>query len=192
MRLGFARGMASFARRDRTVRVSTVCAGVFTPKGSSYNLDDVHWGGNWNGMGKELSDLNWKRLDNRRGLTAKPRVSLQTLGRIALNPATIQEFLDGATHAELFYEPDARLLGIKPHYEKDDDGLFSIFRAGQNTKSSVITARSQLERWELVPTETLRFEPLWSDQYDMLLIDLDKPLNEPSKSFESSSDSDDA
>lgn len=140
-------------------------------------------------MEKDLSNLDWKRLDNRRGLTAKPRVSIQTVGRIALNPATIEEFLDGATHAELFYEPDAQLLGIRPHYEKDTEGLFSIFRAGGNTKSSVITARLQLERWGLVPSETLRYEPEWSEEYAMLLIDLDKPLGKSSDPASTSDDS---
>lgn len=63
-------------------------------------------------MDKDLSNLGWQRLENRRGsLSKEPRGSIQATGRISLNPRTMDEFLDGATHAELFFAEDASFWG---------------------------------------------------------------------------------
>jgi len=80
-------------------------------------------------------------------------------------------------------------LGVKPHYKDDADGLFSIYRADSKSKTTMISAYSQLNHWGLVPAKSLRYEPVWSDRYDMLIIDLDKPLGKSSDPASTSDDS---
>jgi hypothetical protein len=107
----------------------------------------------------------------------KSEISLQKTGRIAVNGGCLAEFLPGADHVHLFFDPKEKLIGLKPLGEKEKDAdAYSLIRM-RRSKTRFIQAVGFFRHHEILPEKTRRFDPRWDEKAGLVVIDLKKPKN---------------
>lgn len=124
---------------------------------------------------KNLEGLQWEEAEKQRGgRSVVPRVSIQRSGRIALNKQAVEDYITEKQYAKLFYEPNKRLIGIKPLSEPDENSY--KIRVNEKYGSAAISAMAFLTQRDLWPESAIAFKPMWLDQEQMIVIDLDDPI----------------
>jgi len=107
----------------------------------------------------------------------KSEISLQKTGRIAVNGGCLAEFLPGADHVHLFFDPKEKLIGLKPLGEKEKDAdAYSLIRM-RRSKSCFVQATGLCKHHGILPDKTSRFEPRRDDKAGLVVFDLNKPKN---------------
>ncbi len=102
----------------------------------------------------------------------RPTCSIRSNGQIGLNQGAIRRFRLEDGFVALYYDRNARVVGIKP-VPKDAPGATRLIVKPNN---AFVSARSFLEFYAIpYRGRTSTYEVEWSNDYDMLLVDLSKP-----------------
>ena len=110
---------------------------------------------------------------------AKKRKTTQTLplakvlkgGQISLNSATYEQFLKGATHIELYYDPASRKIGLQPKKYKTK-AAFKIRSVGKNKSTFRVNARPLIEHYGIQLTSKISVTPSWNSSANLLELSL--------------------
>ena len=109
------------------------------------------------------------------------KASIRSNGSIGLSQGAILRYklAEGKWYAELFFDKDARVIGIRPTRDGDTESVTKIVvrksaQGGKDSFSSFISARSLLNFYG-IPIEKARSYPAeWDEEHQMIIIDLKK------------------
>ena len=116
-----------------------------------------------------------------------PMVSIRKNGQVGFSQGSLKRFgLDEGEHSiVLFYDRDAKVIGMKPTTDPREQGAMKLVKrtattpSGKTSISSYISARSFLNFYNIAYREKIRhYEPVWSDDHKMILVDLTKERKE--------------
>ena len=104
----------------------------------------------------------------------RPTSSIRTNGQLGFNRGSIHRFGLSDGYAQLFYDREAKIIGVKP---VSDDSLPGATRFVVKSNNAFISARSLLEYYGIVYREKTRaYEASWDECEKMILVDLNKPI----------------
>ena len=92
-------------------------------------------------------------------------------GQISLNATAYEEFLKGATHVELFYDAEAKKIGLKPK-KYGTKAAFKLRVVGRNKATYRINAQPLIEHYKLVSGSKTSVAPAWNNSEGMLELSL--------------------
>jgi len=118
--------------------------------------------------------MSFEKYSKKRTMSEqKAAATINKSGFILLNGKCIDEYIPKAAYVHLFFDPKERLVGLKPHGEKDRDS-YSLTRI-RNGTTRVIHAVVFFRHYGIVIEKTRRFEPRWDDKSGFLVLDLKTP-----------------
>ena len=100
----------------------------------------------------------------------EPRITLNKAGIITFNASCVDEYVKDHGFAELYYDAQEKRIGIKLLNEQTEH-LFKIQRS-RNKRVVLVTARTFVEYYKIMPKETKSYPVRWDAREDMLIIDL--------------------
>ncbi len=104
------------------------------------------------------------------GKSFAPKLSIRSNGQIGFNFGAIEKYgLEKFTHVVLFYDKEARKIGVRITKNKDEEGACTLrVRNGNAT----IGAKSFLDFYSIPYTKTARFETVWDQKEEMIIASL--------------------
>jgi hypothetical protein len=107
--------------------------------------------------------VKYQKEKNKKGISAKT-IGINRKGRFAFYKPVVEKYLQDSSYVELFFDPDAKKVGILPVQEPSVDA-FKI--QGKTTK--MIVAKKFLNRFQ-IPVEDKRYDFEYED--GMLIVQL--------------------
>lgn len=107
-----------------------------------------------------------------RGGGNQPLISLRKSGGIGINKTAYNEYFEGSTQAEIYYDEEENQLGFKPLDEETEDS----YTISTSESGASLTAMSVMNRYQLTPNITTRFIPETqkiNDSTELVVVDLD-------------------
>lgn len=105
----------------------------------------------------------------------KPKVSIRKSGVIGFSAAAVEKFrLKGSKFVTLYYDAEARTVGIHPTVD-EEDGSHPLNMGPQSKSGSVsgsVSASRFLDRYEIMPAKNLRVDASWDDSLGMVMVRL--------------------
>lgn len=126
--------------------------------------------------------FNFERFESF-GSSFSPKVSIRNNGQIGISQGALRKMgIAGEGHfLVLFYDANARVIGIKPVASKEEPGAIPVHvrPATKDGKPGSVTAhisgRSFLECYGIEYKDRTRtYVPEWSDDDEMFIVDLNK------------------
>jgi hypothetical protein len=107
------------------------------------------------------------------GRAFRPKASIRSTGQIGFSHGCVERYaLEKTPYAVLFYDSDARKVGIKPTTEKNEEGALRLsVRSGNGS----ISARSFFDYYSIEYSKTRSFDVVYDEQIGMLIINLSQP-----------------
>ncbi len=99
--------------------------------------------------------------------------SIRSNAQIGFNRGSIHRFGLKDGYAVLFFSSDGNIIGVKINVPETEDGATRLIIRDNN---AFISGRSFLEYYNIPYDITRQYEARWSDEHDMLLIDLNAPI----------------
>lgn len=124
----------------------------------------------------------WIKFDER-GKSFRPRATLSANGYIALShgACTRYEITDRFHAVVLYYDPDAREIGIEP---VEDGSLAGARKLRYREMGADFSAKPFLERFNIRPKTTTRHDLLKDEETGFLVIRLDDGTERKTRSRE--------
>ncbi len=92
-------------------------------------------------------------------------------GQISLNSAAYEQFLKGATHIELFYDPSSKKIGLQAKKYKTK-AAFKLRAVGKNKSTYRINAKPLVEHYNIKLSAKISATPSWNSAENMLELTL--------------------
>jgi len=132
--------------------------------------------------------LNLKKFTDV-GVNFDAKISIRPSGMMGVSSGALRRFklLDDRWSVVMFYDKEARVVGIKPTMNRDEQGATKLVvrdpkpDSTQKQPSGHFSAKSFLQHHNIPyrGKHAQSFEAAWSAEHDMILIDLKKPKNGP-------------
>ena len=107
------------------------------------------------------------------GRVFRPRASLRSNGQIGFNHGCIKRFqMEEFSFIVLFYDAETKRIGILLTNNKEEPGASTLITRQGN---GMVSARSFLEYYNLVPKNTTQYDINCDTESGMLIIDVAKP-----------------
>ena len=113
------------------------------------------------------------------------KLSIRPNGMIGVSSGALKRFelLDGEYHVVLHYDAEAQIVGVRPTRNRDEPGAIKLIvrhppkNSLQKQPSAHFSAKSFLQYHDIPFREerTRSYDAEWSDEYGMILFDLNKP-----------------
>ncbi len=111
-------------------------------------------------------------VKKKRGAAPKPPVvKVLKGGQISLNSEAYQQFLKGATHIELFYDPSLKKIGLQPKKYKTK-AAFKLRAVGKNKSTYRINAKPLVEHYNIKLGAKVSATPSWNSAENLLELTL--------------------
>jgi len=88
-------------------------------------------------------------------------------GQISLNSAAYEQFLKGATHIELYYDPSAKKIGLQPKKYKTK-AAFKLHAVGKNKSTYRVNAKPLMEHYGVKLGTKVSVTPSWNSSQNLL------------------------
>ncbi len=110
--------------------------------------------------------MAFKEFQRKRVHAGEPAVSITKFGNFVLNATSIEKFFTDRKYAKLYWDAEARKVGIKPMKTKDQHSYSINF----SPKGSVGTfsGTAFLKTYKLRYEQTKSFSVIWNDQEGLL------------------------
>ncbi len=110
--------------------------------------------------------------EKKRGAAPKPpEAKVLKGGQISLNSAAYQQFLKGATHIELLYDPSSKKIGLRPKKYKTK-ATFKLRAVGKNKSTYRINAKPLVEHYNIKLSAKISATPSWNSAENLLELTL--------------------
>ncbi len=110
-----------------------------------------------------MAFVKYQKEKNKKGISAKT-IGINRKGRFAFYKPVVEKYLHDSNYVELFFDPEAKKVGILPVQEPSVDA-FKV--QGKTTK--MIVAKKFLNRFQ-IPVEDKRYDFEYED--GMLVVQL--------------------
>ena len=97
---------------------------------------------------------------DRKVSTRPPRVSVSKTGLISINRTAYQEHMKGSNHVELFYDPTAKKIGIRPKKSKTRDGV-KLSAVGKKKETYRVNGSNFLKSFDVSLGSSVKTTPTW-------------------------------
>lgn len=105
---------------------------------------------------------------------AEPMISLRKSGSIGINRTAMEAHFAEEDGAIMYYNEEENQVGIEPVADADaDDAAYTV---SKTDSGATIAPRAFLEEYDLVPTVTTQYEPVWDDERSLVIVDLDDTI----------------
>jgi len=104
--------------------------------------------------------------------TSEPRISLRKSGSIGISKAAMQEWFEGSDAVVLHFDEENNKVGLEPA-EKSDEHSYTITRS---EGGGSVTPSAFLNRFDLVPNQTTRYQTEWDEDNELVAVSLDEKL----------------
>ena len=98
-----------------------------------------------------------------------PEAKILKGGQISLNSSAYEQYLKGAKHVELFYDPDARKIGLKPKKYATKAG-FPIKAVGKGKATYRVNTKPLFEHYGIDAGDKRSVEANWNEGEGLLEI----------------------
>ena len=88
-------------------------------------------------------------------------------GQISLNSAAYEQFLKGATHIELYYDPSSKKIGLQPKKYKTK-AAFKLHAVGKNKSTYRVNAKPLMEHYGVKLGTKVSVTPSWNSAQNLL------------------------
>jgi hypothetical protein len=102
-------------------------------------------------------------------------VSIRKSGSIGLNRPVVEEYFEDNDGAVMYYDEAENQVGIEPVADKDADE--AAYTVSKTESGATIAPQAFLETYDLIPDVTTQYDPGWDDDENLLIIDLDGPMD---------------
>ncbi len=102
----------------------------------------------------------------------EPVISLRKSGSFGINEPCIEEYFEDAEGIKLFYDKENNRVGFKGQ----DENTSESYVLTESASGGTVTAYAFINRYQLKPKVTTRFEPEYDDDEGIVIIDLDNPI----------------
>ncbi len=92
-------------------------------------------------------------------------------GQISLNSAAYEQFLKGATHIELYYDPSSKKIGLQPKKYKTK-AAFKLHAVGKNKSTYRVNAKPLMEHYGVKLGTKVSVTPSWNSAQNLLELTL--------------------
>jgi hypothetical protein len=92
-------------------------------------------------------------------------------GQISLNSSAYEQYIKGATHIELYYDPSSRKVGLQPKKYKTKSA-FKLRIVGKGKSTYRINAKPLMEYYDIQLGEKKTVTPAWNDKENLLELSL--------------------
>jgi hypothetical protein len=75
----------------------------------------------------------------------------------------------------MYYDEEESQVGIEPVADKDADE--AAYTVSKTESGATIAPQAFLETYDLIPDVTTQYDPEWDDDEDLLVIELDEPMD---------------
>ena len=128
----------------------------------------AYFGAYWNVRESTMAFTRFTQTGGR----FRPIVSISKTGLISLNKGSARRFnVDECEAAILFYDADTNRIGIKPTNDMTEEGTC---RLRKRESGADISGRSFLACFEIPHETTRRFNAVWDDEEEMIVLELDR------------------
>ena len=111
------------------------------------------------------------------GKSYQPKISIRANGQIGFNQGAVEKCnLKNFEFVVLYFDKDAKRIGMRPTNEKED-GVCKIQIRDMN---GAVGAKSFLDYYSVDYKKTERYDPTWDDTNKMIVISLMKEKTEVS------------
>ena len=114
------------------------------------------------------------------GSSFSAKVSIRNNGQIGISQGALKKMgiSNDGHRVVLFFDAEARVMGIRPTTNEKDTGAIAVHLRPAGNDGSLtahISGKSFLECYGIPYAGKSRsFEPVWSDEHKMFLVDLNK------------------
>ncbi len=113
----------------------------------------------------------YKPSKDRKVSTRPPRVSVSKTGLITINKNAYHEHMKGSNHAELFYDPTAKKIGIRPKKYKTRDGV-KLSTVGKKKETYRVNGSNFLKSFGVSLGNSVRVTPIWDDKNKVVEVQI--------------------
>ena len=92
-------------------------------------------------------------------------------GQISLNSAAYEQYLKGATHIELYYDPSSKKIGLQPKKYKTK-AAFKLRAVGKNKTTYRVNAKPLIEHYGITLSSKVSATPAWNSAQNLLELTL--------------------
>jgi len=104
--------------------------------------------------------------------SSEPRISLRKSGSIGISKAAMQEWFEDSDAVVLHFDEENNKVGLEPA-EKSDEHSYTITRS---EGGGSVTPSAFLNRFDLVPNQTTRYQTEWDDDNELVSVSLDEKV----------------
>jgi len=115
-------------------------------------------------------ELNFQKFTDT-GKSYMPRASIRASGQLGFSAGAVARLrMAEYKFGILYYEPDHKIIGVKLVREPEEGAIKLRIRSG----SADLSAKAFLDRFRIPHQQTKRYDVSWSEEYDMIFIELEK------------------
>jgi len=92
-------------------------------------------------------------------------------GQISLNQAAYEQYLKGATHIELYFDPSVKKIGLQPKKYKTK-AAFKLRAVGKNKSTYRVNAKPLVEHYNIKLATKVTMTPSWNSGENLLELSL--------------------
>lgn len=107
----------------------------------------------------------------RKPVARPPKVNVLQGGQISLNSVAYAEYLKGAKYIELYYDPKAMKIGLKPKKYPVKTG-FPLKVVGKGKSTYRVYAKPLMEHYDIKIAKKLTVTPQWNKSEGLLELAL--------------------
>lgn len=100
-----------------------------------------------------------------------PAAKILKGGQVSLNSAAYEQYLKGATHIELYYDPSSKKIGLQPKKYKTK-ATFKLNAVGKNKSTYRINAKPLIEHYGIKLSEKVSATLAWNSNQNLLELSL--------------------
>lgn len=115
--------------------------------------------------------MGFELYKSKGGKSSRPSVTITAAGALSLSKACFDKYIGDKDFAQLYYDKDKGLIGIKG-VDKEGDNIFKITRSG-NRASGSIAGRSFLKHLEIDCSKRKKITPEWNEKEGMLMFKIE-------------------
>lgn len=115
--------------------------------------------------------MTFERFTKTRGRAYTPKASIWSRGQLGFNQGAIEKFnLKDYDYAVLFYDREAKKIGVKFTNDNSEEGVVKVVR--RPTGGASISAKAFLVHYEIAHSETKKYDVEYDRDNDLYVITL--------------------
>ena len=106
----------------------------------------------------------------------RPKVSVTRTGLIGLNQGSVKRFkLQDYNYVVLYYDREGQRIGIQPTNDENEEGIRKLRK---RVSGADVSAKAFFDYYDIDYNTTKRYNALWDDDNNMIIVRLKQDTND--------------